>query len=406
MTTLTHSDAVTYYAAQVRAALEGLDREVIDDLTDGLEADLTETVLDELWVEGSATPKSALTSLDEQALIERFGPPAEYAAELAAAAEVEIPQPTTAKRPALRERLAQSRGRVRAGMTAFVERHGWAREGFAMLRAMRPVWWAVRGWGLYVIVISQVLRVFDPTQWVPRNPVNWIICLVAVGLSVQYGRKKFWQGKWGRRGGRLASVASVIAVLIAISSILTYLQWRMNPGTYASSDADAAYWAGMEARSDGVFVNGESATNLFVYDAQGQPVEDARIVDQKGRWVVLANPEDGTRWNYVEPEYLYWSDEAVPTFFGDPSQPPNVFPYTYLWYDITYDGQSLTYDDEGQILMPDPTGRMEPGWPQASLAPLAEPGAVASEPSGVADATPEPSSDATPEPTADPSATE
>lgn len=295
-----------------------------------------------------------------------------------------------------------------------------------MVRALRPVWWVARGWGLYVVVVSQVLREFVPAQWVPRTPLAWLICAITVGLSIQYGRKKFWQGRWGCRAGRLVSVVGLIAALIAVNSMVNYIHWRTSAANYAAGDADAAYWRGMEARSDGVFINGESATNLFVYDAEGQPVEGARVVDQEGRWVVLANPQ-GTRWNYVEPDYVSWYGESVPTFVTDDSEAPNVYPYTYEWYKPYSTGDYPEYDEEGNIILPNPSGVMEPAWPQATLAPLAdsgreaEPGVegeagnadpepqtgAAEAPSG-GDASPAPeaSSDPAPEPSPEPSEAE
>ena len=89
MSTLIRSEAVSFYAARVRAELAGVDPEVLEDLTDGLEADLTEALLDA--VPAGEEPVAYLTDLAVDVLDDRFGTPAEYAAELAQAAEVEIP---------------------------------------------------------------------------------------------------------------------------------------------------------------------------------------------------------------------------------------------------------------------------------------------------------------------------
>jgi|GEM_PF-1924854 len=64
---------VAGYAAAVRRALGGLGPEQIEDLTDGLEADLAEAVADEATAGRGADP------------VARFGTPEEYAAELGVA---------------------------------------------------------------------------------------------------------------------------------------------------------------------------------------------------------------------------------------------------------------------------------------------------------------------------------
>lgn len=70
---------VAYYATQVRAQLTDLSAEVIDDLTDGLEADLMDAMQETRGGEPTSDP-----TLND--LIERFGQPKSYAHELRTAA--------------------------------------------------------------------------------------------------------------------------------------------------------------------------------------------------------------------------------------------------------------------------------------------------------------------------------
>jgi len=73
---------VSYFAAQVRGALADLSTEVVDDLTEGLEADL----IDAMSEDPKAKSAEDLTLND---LIERFGKPTDYASELRGAAGLE-----------------------------------------------------------------------------------------------------------------------------------------------------------------------------------------------------------------------------------------------------------------------------------------------------------------------------
>ena len=86
MTALDTTDVldVAGYAAAVRRSLADLGPEQVDDLTDDLEADLAEALDDERHVAHG------------RGVLEQFGPPEDYAAELRAAAGL---APATARTP-------------------------------------------------------------------------------------------------------------------------------------------------------------------------------------------------------------------------------------------------------------------------------------------------------------------
>ena len=86
---------VAYYATQVRAQLTDLSAQVIDDLTDGLEADLMDTMQETRGGEPSG-------DLTLNGLIERFGQPKSYAHELRTAAGFEPQQEGALKAKARR----------------------------------------------------------------------------------------------------------------------------------------------------------------------------------------------------------------------------------------------------------------------------------------------------------------
>ena len=102
---------VAGYAAAVRRALAGLGPEQVEDLTDGLEADLAEALADEAVAGRGADP------------VTRFGTPEEYAAELGAAAGL-VPVPTA---PGRRRRRPRRPGPGARGPSS--RRGGGARSG-------------------------------------------------------------------------------------------------------------------------------------------------------------------------------------------------------------------------------------------------------------------------------------
>ncbi|MCL2463557.1 MAG: hypothetical protein FWF28_00600 [Micrococcales bacterium] len=195
---------VAGYAAAVRRALTGLDREQADDLTDGLEANLAEALADEANPGRGTDPVS------------RFGTPEEYAAELGAAAGLDVP--AAAERPwRFRDDLGHPiRALRRFGRTllARLRTRPWWPPLERFFVALRPVWWVLRGWVLYQ----------NPVRWwrsgplLPNSFPRWVLLLVLLVASVQWGR-----GAWRMpRGWRwLPVLASVAAVIGAVPVLIT-----------------------------------------------------------------------------------------------------------------------------------------------------------------------------------------
>ncbi|WP_454301216.1 hypothetical protein [Salana multivorans] len=364
MSTLTHSEAVTFYAARVRASLHGLAPEVVDDLTDGLEADLTEAILDELELAESGDVAVALASLEPEALEARFGAADAYAAELASAAGVVIVDDDEAavppKRPTLHQRLAARRERARVGVEGYVAEHPWARTTLAFLVTLRPVWWVARGFGWYIVLGSML--VLEPLQ---RRPglLGSVLLVVMIVASVQWGRGAFLKGRWGRGLLRLLSAVAIVALVVG---------WA----TFGSGRALSAWNAGFEEGwrqrgnevqqvfQDAVMVGGQEATNLFVFDAAGNPVENAQIVDQDGQPVVIGPPAPyGATWRQWFDSEPGWAEFPVPSgvFAG---QQLNVFPYSYVpTEDIEFGEMGLPFVRPGALAS-------APRWPAATLLPV------------------------------------
>lgn len=372
---------VAGYAGAVRHALAGLGAEQVEELTDGLEADLAEAMADR----GGPDPVAV------------FGSPEEYAAELGAAAGLALPGPAGSgghhHLPEwLRHPVRESARTLRAWLARLRATRWWAPvEDF--LVALRPVWWVARGW-----VVFQLLdRLVDPdrAQWLPGSAGAAVACGVLVVASVQWGR-----GRW-RLGGRWRRVVVVVSGAAAVA-VLPYVTWlgaqSDDPVNWGTAAPQVVY---QEQVADGVVVDGMQVSNLFVYDAEGNPVPNAQIVDDRGRPVRTTYDEGQAEW------FLYGLD----------------FPWAYVGAIDTYDQTRwnvypLRGATSDQRVWDDATGRWgfpegveieTPPWPFAK-APAVVPDEVAtgdegeapsSAPTTPAPATPSPEPiDPTPAPTA------
>lgn len=327
---------VAGYADAVRHALAGFGAEQVEELTDGLEADLAEAMADR----GGADP------------VVVFGSPEEYAAELGAAAGLALPAPAEPGRHHLPEWLRHPVRESTRGLTAWLARlraTRWWSPVEDFLVALRPVWWVARGW-----VVFQLLdRLLDPdrAQWLPRSAGAAVACGVLVVASVQWGR-----GRWrpGRRWRRVVLVVSGAAA-VAVVPYLTWLGAQSDQTVdWAMAGPQVVY---QEQVGDGVVVDGMQVSNLFVYDAEGNPVPNAQIVDDRGRPVRTTYDEGQGEW------FLYGLD----------------FPWAYVGavdvYDqVRWNVYPLRGATSDQRVWNDATGRWEfsdvaeiqtPPWPFA-----------------------------------------
>ncbi|GIG38639.1 hypothetical protein [Cellulomonas phragmiteti] len=335
---------VRTYAAQVRAALADLGPEHVDDLTDGLEANLADALADDRRAHRGT-------------LADEFGAPADYAAELRAAAGLAPGSGGQRTGGAVDRALRQLVGSVRdiEGTTlARLRATRWFPGVEDLLVALRPAWWVLRGWALAHLLL-QMVGAEQGAFWLPSSSGGWVLLLLAVVASAQWGR-----GEWrtGPRWGRVLRFASGVLALAAAILLLTL------PQAHRDDVARAQGW-GDRPVEDGVVVAGERAFNLFVYDADGRPVEGAQVFDQAGR-PVTTEPYGGDRWRQQE----YWPDGAGDPLFHVGVPGPNgetrwnVFPLHsvpgWAWADS---GAPLDVTDEdvrGEVLAP--------SWPFAAAA--------------------------------------
>ncbi|KQY23357.1 hypothetical protein ASD16_12505 [Cellulomonas sp. Root485] len=341
---------VAGYASAVRRSLADLGPELVDDLTDDLEADLAEALDDERHVAHG------------RGVLEQFGPPEDYAAELRAAAGL---APATA--PGRRVRLSDPVDDARRFGRWILRRLRaltWWAPVEAFLIALRPVWWLLRGWVVYQLVAMMS----GASGWLPRNLAAFLVLVGTVVLSVQYGRGVWFQS---RRVAWVAVTANVVAV-VAVLPLLGGAHDRV----LASESVYADYTAGrlgvgggtqtiiQDKAVDGVVVDGMQVSNLFVYDADGNPLTDVQVYDDRGRPV---------RTTFDNGFDQYWFPEATePWSFvsrvdTDGRARWNVYPLQGA------PTSEFTYDDAGLQVLPAGSSATTPPWPFAKAPSLDDP---------------------------------
>lgn len=331
------------YAAAVRVALADLGPEQVEELTDGLEADLAEAWADE---DRHRAPD----------LVGAFGTPWAYARDLRAAAGLAPERSARGPRGALRTLRIEVR-RLPRDLRHELRSTRWWPEVEDAATSLRPAWWLLRGWAFAQLVVWIATPGNQDRWWLPAEPLPWAVLVVAVVASVQLGR-----GRWavGRRWRPLLRGVSAVCAVVGVG-LLVYLPAVQRSQVEGYEERLA------QPPSDGVVVAGRRATNLFVYDAQGLPVPGAQVVDQAGDPVLLDEtpgaPWDGAQiWTTGADEPSY----AVAATGPDGERRWNVFPLHTLtesgfrWAD---DGSWVPRTDAAADVRP-------PTWPAATLPPV------------------------------------
>ena len=347
MTAAVLLDHVSAYAAAVRSHLADLSPEQVEDLTDGLEADLAEALEDRegpvvtgeipigraAAAAGIPAPPGAAPGASMIDLTRRFGPAAAYAAELRAAAGLEPgsgPRPV-APRPFQRviDRLAGRLLRWRDAVApALATPVGRAIASFMV--SLRPLWWVVRGWVWFALIMGvlryvMMLGFSNLERFVPRTAFAWLVLITTTLISVGVGRGLGRVRPWVRV---VTTVLSLIA-LVAAPAVVTQFGQEIERRTSAQAYLDYS----LEYREvpvevpmpveDGVYVDGMLVSNLFVYDAQGNPLERVQIFDDRGRPVRTTYDDGDSAWSLpgvVDP-WVFSPDTTV-----DGRERWNVYP--------------------------------------------------------------------------------
>ncbi|MFC4243837.1 hypothetical protein ACFOYW_10660 [Gryllotalpicola reticulitermitis] len=248
-------ESVHAFAQAVRDALADLPADEVDELTDGLEADLTERA-------------------DEVGGTDAFGDPTLYADELRASAGLpprsETPRRSIARelRAAIVASSAALANRLRANPLA-----SWLLD---IAVALRPLWWAARGWAVWQLVTLVVWHtsygLIPVYESVSANAGQWLILLALVIVSVQWGRGRWLPRRWAPALTVLANVGTVLVILPVAA--------------FAVNDSHASYVYASSAESQpaatGLYSSGQQVFNIYAYGADGQPLDNVRLYDQDG----------------------------------------------------------------------------------------------------------------------------
>lgn len=252
-------ESVHAFAQAVRDALSDLPADEVDELTDGLEADLSERA-------------------DELGGTDAFGDPVLYADELRASAG--LPErPARQPRSSAYERgalaLARAVREVRTNPFG-----AWLVE---LVVSLRPVWWVIRGWTIYqfvaLVLFQTSFGVLPVYRSVSANALQWLLMLVIIVFSVQWGRGRWLPGRWSRALLVVANIGVVLAILPL--------------GAFAVNDSyspDSSASSVSEVPQQGLYSSGRQVFNIYAYGPDGTPLQNVRLYDQDGH-PLLTNPD-------------------------------------------------------------------------------------------------------------------
>lgn len=306
MTTSTVAPEIVSFAHAVRQALSDLPTDEVDDLTEGLEADLAESLAEDL--------RRTLPD------------PVAYAAELRLAAG--LPEPTIQMSRGSRARLADTWRVAREGITATINRNPVLQSAADLADALRPLWWAGRAW-LATWLLAAFFGMergywFDGAWW-----------LVFAGLTVV-------SAQWGRGRWQFSGVSGVVLAgnVIAVIALLPVLNAAQSSGP-SYGDYDAGFEAGSDSAGgapgtdvpgEGLSMDGQPLENVYAYDAAGNKLTGVQLFDVDGKPLLPYRNVDDT------------SILQTPVTLESGVQVYNVYPLA-----IT----RMTYDDNGE-LVPEP----------------------------------------------------
>ncbi|MBO0922225.1 hypothetical protein J1G42_15485 [Cellulomonas sp. zg-ZUI222] len=345
---------VRTYAAQVREALADLDREQVDDLTDGLEANLTDALADERRAHRGS-------------LVDEFGTPATYAAELRSAAGLAPAEPVPGRVGRVGRLLRAPDRRVREAASrvlARLRREPWWPPVEDLATDLRPVWWVLRGWVVYQVVVH-MLGV--ESAWLPRHLAGALLLGGLVLVSAQIGRGEWFASPRAGERMQLVSVLAAVALVPVGATVAGHDGWlRAEAWAYRHADAGPSHVQVQEVPVDGVVVGGMPVSNLFVYDAAGNPLTDVQIYDDRGRQVRTTYDDGQSPWSRPD------SDEAwyfAPAATQDGRTRWNVYPLRG-WPESAFENDAET----GEWRARTGVQALTPPYPFAKAPTLAVPG--------------------------------
>jgi hypothetical protein len=213
------------------------------------------------------------------------------------------------------------------------------------LVAVAPLWWALRAWVLFAWLLICLHRFgnlpnFD-RHFVPRNPVGLLVLMMFFICSVQVGRGRGPSRTWLRRAVTAVNAVAIVLVLPML----------------ASFDTGAQQEALAVPPQNGVFVDGQQVSNLFMYDAAGNPLTQVQVFDDRGRPVRTID-DTGGQWLHLPGVAEWWT--FLPAGDADGRDTWNVYPLAGL--------PATQVNNDGVTGLPRPIGDETPRIPPRPFA--------------------------------------
>ena len=241
MQTLNDS-TIEEFAASVRHELRDLPKSVVEELTGDLEASLEER-------------------RDDEGDHFVLGLPSEYAAELREAAGVS-PKPA-------RTRTFSSKA-FTSGLQSWFRKYAMTRAILDFGISIRPLWWVARAalaWGLFAgFFIS--------------SATHLALLVLFIFVSVQWGRKKWFTGKF----------FDAVLLPLNIAAILALLPGSVLMSNAVNSAINAEQVMQQWSVDDGLEYNGEKVTELKAFDSTNTEVTGLIFKDQNGNPIEIGVP--------------------------------------------------------------------------------------------------------------------
>ncbi|KAM9864760.1 hypothetical protein ACIFOC_02503 [Leucobacter aridicollis] len=294
----TNAQRAEAFTAEVRSHLSDLPADELDELLDGLGADITER-------------------LSEGDSLDSLGDAAHYAEELRQAAG--LPVRATAKPAKLTtaERVERLKQR---GATWFDATPG--RQGFRdLMVSLRPVWWVLRAvvgaWVALLLLQHPLVNGFPISFW------SLVFTLALIVVSVQWGRGRWLPHQWLVRVRDIANVAAVILTVPFLAA------------TWANISTPSVDYIVEDMSYQGLAHNGGQVTNIYAYDCAGNLLEAVRLYDQDGNPLTTMGEDEPTPPDsWVEGEDRNYAHSFNPV--ASDAEAWNVFPLSNAPYsDVT-----------------------------------------------------------------------
>jgi len=300
ITTPVHDD-IRAFAAAVRRYLDDLPVEEVDDLLDGLEADLSDQAAEA--GQGFTIPDAAT-----------------YAAELRAAAGLPERSDTPAgERVPILRRIAD----LRTSIDTQIRRNPAAEWLLELAASLRPIWWVLRAVVLYLFI--------GPFFWSGYGSMSGVVAYLLGALqfpgivlmtallllSVQWGR-----GRWAptpiMRGIRTAVTVVTLLLtpfaLVGIAGSVQSLVWDSSYNDHAAASI-----------TPGLALDGQRIRNIYAFGTDGNAIPMVQLFDQDGRPLTTIGGDNGSA---PFDNYFYGGGGPVPVPYTAPGAADawNIYP--------------------------------------------------------------------------------